>query len=106
MDKKADKKIKDFVRKVKKKFKIEKAIFFGSRAKGDFFKDSDYDIILVSSDFKDIFFTKRIAMMYDFWEYFPLEIEPLCYTPEEFKKKVKEFGIVREAAKEGIELAT
>ena len=104
MGKKTDPKIKEFVKKIKNKYKIEKAIFFGSRARGDHFKNSDYDIILVSDDFKDIFFTKRIAMMYTFWKHYPLEIEPICYTSQEFKKKTKEHGIVRQAVKEGIEI--
>lgn len=104
MGKKPDPKIKDFLNRVRKKYKIEKAIFFGSRARNDYLKDSDYDIILVSSDFRGIFFTKRIAMMYDFWKHYPLEIEVLCYTPEEFEKKGKQIGIVQQAIKEGIKI--
>ena len=104
MGQKTDSRIKDFLKRVKKKYNIEKAIFFGSRARGDNFKDSDYDIILVSKDFEGIFFTKRIANMYDFWKHYPLEIEPICYTPEEFKRKLKEHGIVRTAAREGIKI--
>ena len=104
MGKKADIRVKDFIRRVRKKYKIETAILFGSRARGDYLKDSDYDIILVSPNFKGIFFTKRISNMYEFWKYYPLDIEPICYTPEEFKKKSKQIGIVRQAIKEGIEI--
>ncbi|MFH1256581.1 MAG: nucleotidyltransferase domain-containing protein [Candidatus Diapherotrites archaeon] len=100
----ADPKIKDFVKRVKKKYNIQKAVFFGSRARGDYFKDSDYDIILVSPDFEGKFFTKRISEMYDYWKYYPLEIEPICYTPKEFEVKAKEHGMVRAAIKEGISL--
>ena len=102
MGKKTDKIINNFVRKVRKKYKVEKTIFFCSRARGDYLKNSDYDIILVSPDFEGIFFSKRIALMYDFWDNYPLEIEPLCYTPKEFEQKKKEIGIVSEAVKEGI----
>lgn len=98
----ADSRITNFLQKVREKFSIEQAIFFGSRARGENLKDSDYDIILVSDDFRDIFFSKRSALMYDFWQYWPIEIEPLCYTPEEFEAKKKEIGIVSEAVKEGI----
>jgi|SRR3989338_11071446 len=104
MGKIADSKIIDFVSRVKKKYKLERAIFFGSRARGDNFNSSDYDIILVSPNFNGIFFSKRIAEMYVFWKHYPLEIEPICYTPEEFKLKLKEHGIVRQAVKEGIDL--
>lgn len=98
---KADKIVKDFMSRVRKKFHVEQAILFGSRARGDHFKNSDYDVIIVSSEFNGVFFSQRIANMYEFWKHYPLEIEPLCYTPEEFKKKKEQIGIVREAVKEG-----
>lgn len=101
MGEKADKRIVDFVKRIGKKYKIEKAIFFGSRAKGDYLKDSDFDIMLVSEDFKGIFFTKRISMTYKFWKHFPFEIEPLCYTPDEFNKLKKQICIVREVCQRG-----
>jgi len=104
MVKTADKRIKEFIRKVKLHYQIDKAIFFGSRVRGDHLLTSDYDVILVSKDFKDIFFTKRISEMYKYWNHYPLEIEPLCYTPEEFNIKKKQLGIVRHAVKEGIVL--
>ena len=104
MGKQADSRIDDFLQKARKKYNISQAIFFGSRARGEHFKDSDYDIILVSDDFRDIFFSQRSALMYDFWQHWPLEIEPLCYTREEFEAKKKQIGIVSEAIKEGIPL--
>ncbi len=94
----------DFVAKVRRHYKLEKAILFGSRARGDQFNDSDYDVLLVSDDFKGIFFPQRIARMYDFWAHYPAEIEPLCYTHDEFEQKKKELGIVRQAVAEGINL--
>ena len=102
MAKAPDKRIKDFIKKVKKHYQIEKAILFGSRARGDHLLTSDYDIILVSKDFKNIFFTKRMSAMYKYWSHYPLEIEPFCYTPEEFNIKKKQIGIVQQAVKEGI----
>jgi len=36
---------------------------FGSRARGNHLKDSDYDLIVVSSRFEGIPFTKRIVML-------------------------------------------
>ncbi|OHB78064.1 MAG: hypothetical protein A2Z25_24655 [Planctomycetes bacterium RBG_16_55_9] len=104
MGEETDSRIVDFLQKVREKYNIRQAIFFGSRAKGKHLKDSDYDIILVSEDFRDIFFSRRSALMYDFWKHWPVEIEPLCYTPEEFEVKKKQMGVVREALKEGIPL--
>lgn len=102
MGEEADSKITDFLQRVRKKYNICQAIFFGSRARGEHLKDSDYDIILVSDDFRDIFFSKRSALMYDFWQHWPIDIEPLCYTPEEFEAKKNQIGIVSEAIKQGI----
>jgi len=102
MDKRPDSRITDFVEKVRLKYKVTQAIFFGSRARGQELADSDYDVILVSPDFQGVFFSQRSALMYDFWRHWPLEIEPLCYTPEEFETKKSQISIVSEAVKEGI----
>ena len=42
-----------------------------------------------------------MAKMYEFWNY-SFDLEPLCYTIDEFEKKRKQIGIVSEAVKEGI----
>lgn len=104
MGERADSRIKDFVQRVREKYRITQAIFFGSRARGDHLADSDYDIVLVSPDFQGVFFSQRSALMYDFWQHWPLEIEPLCYTPEEFETKKQQIGIVNEAVREGVPL--
>jgi len=102
MGQKPDQRIINFLKRVRAKYTIAPAIFFGSRARGEHLDSSNYDIILVSADFKGIFFTKRCALMYDFWRYWPIEIEPFCYTPEEFELKRGQIGIVSEAIKEGV----
>jgi len=94
-------KIRAFVKRLRTQFAIDKAIFFGSRARGDNLQTSDYDIILVSRDFEGIFFTERMALVYGFWDD-PAVLEPLCYTPEEFERKKLQIGIVRQAIREGI----
>lgn len=101
---KTDPKVIQFVNKVKKKYKLERAIFFGSRARGDHLLHSDYDLILVSADFEGVFFTERMAKMYDFWTD-PMVLEAFCYTPAEFEIKRKQIGTVATAVKEGIEIA-
>jgi hypothetical protein len=79
-------------------------ILFGSRARGDNFNDSDYDVIIISPDFDSMEFSQRMARMIDYWDYYPLEIEPFCYTPEEFERKKHEFGTVHNAVLDGIEI--
>jgi len=104
MDKESARIASKFAKNIRKKFKINKIILFGSRARGDNLLNSDFDFLVVSSDFEGVFFTDRIAKLYLFWEDYPLNVEPLCYTPKEFKIKLNSFGIVRTAVKEGIEI--
>ena len=103
MGKNTDSKVRLFASAIKSKFNIDKIILFGSRAKGTYTKNSDYDFILVSSDFKGIKFTDRISKIYPYWKY-NNSIEPLCYTSKEFEKLKRQITIVREAVKEGIEI--
>jgi len=99
-----DKAVKKFVERLKKQFNVERVILFGSRARGEALKDSDYDFIVVSKRFKGMFFTDRISLLYDLWDS-EAPLEALCYTPEEFEKKCNEISIVREAVKRGIRLS-
>ncbi len=103
MSKKTDKKVESFVKKIKNHFNIERIIFFGSRPKGIFKKNSDYDFILVSKDFKGMRFTDRMTKIYPYWNYSD-SIDPFCYTPEEFNKLKKQITIVREAVRTGIKI--
>ncbi len=90
--------IKEFKKNIEK-FGIERVIFFGSRARGDFNKDSDFDIIAISKNFKDVKWHRRPLEIYLNWDY-GYSLEVLCYTPEEFERLKKKIGIVREAVKE------
>jgi len=101
VDKKAIREIKLFIRRLKKDFLIEKILFFGSRTREDYFKNSDIDLMIVSEDFEGIDFTKRMSMMYDYWN-FDYDADFLCYTPREFDKLSKMITIVREAVRKGI----
>lgn len=99
-----DRKLTNFRREVSKKFRLDRAILFGSRARGDALKRSDYDIILVSRDFEGRQFTERASeVLKCITKYFPMDL--LCYTPEEFKEKSRQIGIVRKAVREGIEFS-
>ena len=92
-----------FASRVKRAYSPERIILFGSRARGDNFNTSDFDFIIVSARFRDTPFPERPSEMYDFWDE-AVDIEAICYTPEEFARKLRQYGIVRTAAREGIEL--
>lgn len=91
--------LKLFLTKVQKKYPLKKALLFGSRARGDYFLDSDVDVILVSEHFAGRA-TERMSDVIPLWTA-SVDIEPLCYTPEEFNKKKKQIGLVQQAIKEG-----
>lgn len=103
MGRKPDKLIREFLAQLSKDFKIDKVILFGSRAKGEELEKSDYDLIIVSQDFQQIPFIKRLAIVYKYWTA-DVALEALCYTPEEFKKKSQQISIVSQAVKEGKEI--
>jgi len=101
MDKETSNATKKFASRIRKKFDVKKIILFGSRARGDNFKTSDYDFVIVSQDFDGIHFTERMSEMLRYWNE-KHDLEPLCYTPKEFEEKKKQIGIVNQAVKEGI----
>ena len=93
--------IKEFIDKLKKDYKVEKIVFFGSRATGKAHKDSDIDLIIVSDDFNGMNRIERGARMYDYWPWL-IPVDFLCYTSKEFNILQKRVSIVKEALNEGI----
>ena len=105
MDKgKTTKEVNAFCKSIKKEFKVDSIILFGSHARGDNWKQSDYDFIIVSDDFKDMHWLKRISKIVEYWD-MPVGIDILPYTREEFEHKKKNSSVVRSAVKEGIVVA-
>lgn len=83
---------------------MTKAIVFGSRARGDHHRHSDLDIVLVSPDFSTLPFIDRPAEILRYWDG-EWDLEPLCYTPEEYERLRGMMGIVTIADREGEVLA-
>lgn len=106
MDEETVERVKNLVNKTAEKYKInlEKVIIFGSRAREDYTKKSDVDLLLVSPDFKNIAWNKRPGPFYEEWDYKKLpEPEFICLTPKEFKeKKKKKPHIARNAVEKGV----
>jgi predicted nucleotidyltransferase len=96
--------IDKFVKRVKEVIRVEKVIVFGSRARGDHLADSDVDLIMVSRDFEGVSFYERMDKLILLWES-PLDLDVLCYTPEEFRMKQEEICIVKQAVQEGVVIA-
>ncbi len=91
------------LKKLKKKYKLDKLLLFGSRARGEELLTSDVDVIVISKTFSKIPFRDRPDKFLMAWP-MPVDLEILCYTPEEIERKRKEYGLVREALKQGMEI--
>lgn len=100
----ANDEIEKFLKRVEQAIRIEKVIVFGSRARGDNLADSDVDLIIVSEDFEGIPYYERMDKLILLWES-PLDLDVLCYTPEEFQMKKEEICIVKQAVEEGVVIA-
>jgi len=103
MDEKAAEVVRKFVKKIKSDLSVDRVIFFGSRTGGDFLAHSDIDLLIVSDDFENIDYDDRLKMMYDYWDS-EYDVDFLCYTRKEFKKKSKMITTAREAVRTGISM--
>jgi len=82
-------------------YNIEAIILFGSYAKGTENEDSDIDIAIISSDFKDIIEDGANLIGYT-WK-IDTRIEPHPITTEDYKKVANPF--VQEVIDTGIKVA-
>jgi predicted nucleotidyltransferase len=82
---------------------VEHFIMFGSRARGDELLTSDVDLIVVSEGFQGKQFRQRPVEVLEHWPDV-VDLEVLCYTPEEFAMMKERLGTVRRAIAEGIEV--
>lgn len=101
IDKEVMTSIKKYIDKISRYYKIEAIILFGSYAKGIENENSDIDIAIVSSDFKDIIDdgAKLIGLT---WK-IDTRIEPHPITIEDYKKIATPF--VKEIMDTGIKVA-
>lgn len=72
--------LRNFVKELKEGLPVQEVFLYGSFATGAIHEGSDIDLVVVG-DFKERFF-QRIGRILEITD---LPIEPLVYTPEEFK---------------------
>lgn len=97
------KELKKLKRIVNKKIRIDKFILFGSRARNEELITSDVDLLVVSDGFKGVKFMDRPIIFLDHWK-LPVDLEVICYSKDEIKKRKNEIGIINEALKTGISI--
>ena len=77
---------------------------FGSYARGDWLRDSDLDLIVVSRRFKGMDVGERYRVVRSLLPD-SISVEILAYTPEEFRRARERSVIIRDAAEYWIRLA-
>jgi uncharacterized protein len=96
----AGQEISEFIGELQRQYAPEQIILFGSRARGDHWKPSDYDFIVVSDRFAGINWHDRMVQILKLWNR-PEDIDVLPYTREEFEDKKLNSSTVRTAVREG-----
>lgn len=94
----------DYIKNFPPNIKVKGVFLFGSYATGKIREESDIDIAVISPDFKEIPFIKRLELLSKLRKSkmsrsAPMDI--IGYTPEEFKNIDKESIIMRRAKREG-----
>jgi predicted nucleotidyltransferase len=100
MDKREIRRLEPFLNRVKEEFSPQKILLFGSRVRGEDWKRSDYDFIIVSEEFRGMHWLERISRVVRLWD-LPTDIDVLPYTLEEFEDKSVNSSTVRSALRDG-----
>lgn len=86
LDKIFEQQIKCLTQAIKKEYKPQKIILYGSAAKNKATKDSDIDIFIIKRTNKKLL--DRIKDVFDIVDC-QIPIEPIIYTPSEVKQRLK-----------------
>ncbi len=78
------------ITELSKRINAEAVILFGSRARDDSLKESDYDLLIIDKKFEDMSVFDRITYVNDILGWY--RIEPIAFTPEEFERKFSSYS--------------
>ncbi len=98
--------IRKLISELSRRFRIVEVYLFGSYAKGTWIKTSDVDLIIVSPDFEGVPYLKRLDIIYKIeWDLgITPFIEVIPLTPDEFKRRIEESSVLRDARKYWIKI--
>ena len=83
-----DKTIKNYIRTLEGEgVHVQKAILFGSQARGNADADSDIDLVIISSDLQRFDFPERLGFLSKATLYVDGPLEVIGYTPDEVEGK-------------------
>lgn len=77
--------LREFIRRLKRRIKVEAVVVFGSRAREEHLRDSDVDLLVVSDDFEGLPRWERGYQILAEWEG-PLPLEPIGMTSRELAR--------------------
>lgn len=96
--------VEDYIEGLSLEIKIDKAILFGSYAKGNYSTDSDIDLAIFSDFFKDMDRIESIKyLLKRARKYRGVDLQPLSFTNQDYEERL---GIVEDVLKTGIEIYT
>jgi uncharacterized protein len=95
---------KEAIPKLVEKFKSDKVILFGSRVRKTAKKESDIDVIVISSCFADVPFLKRMPFVLKKVPFIK-HVDYICYTPEEYERMKNESSVIMDAMENSMEIA-
>ncbi len=96
--------LNSYFTKLKTKIKLDKVLLFGSKAYGIPDKNSDLDLIVISTDFDGMSFFKRLDLLSLLRKNVAEDVamDVIGYTPKEFSRLEKESAIAKKAKTKGI----
>ena len=97
--------LREFRKRVAKKYGIERMILFGSQVSGKKRRGSDVDLLIVARRKEKL---RLMSELYHEWhsvQKMNYPVDFVCYTPEEFERLRKQVSLVRDAVAEGLEIA-
>jgi predicted nucleotidyltransferase len=94
--------IENYLKDLSSEIDIDKAILFGSYAKGNYNSDSDIDLAVFSDAFKNVERVEGIKyLLKKARKYRGYDIQPISFTKQDYQEGI---GIVKEVLKTGIEV--
>jgi uncharacterized protein len=90
--------IDDLIAELRRRISLDSLFLFGSRAADEHTTWSDYDVCVISEDFRGLRPWERMELVLECWDG-ARALEPVCFTPEEFRRG--RAWIVREIRRRG-----
>ena len=94
--------IRAFLERIQQELPVERAYLFGSYARGHSRDYSDIDLAIVTPVLNDKNSFSINQKIFSRASRFNVDLEPICFSPEEFEKE--ELPIVLDIKREGVEI--